>query len=262
MYGKNLGCGAVSGVKTVKNPITLARRVMELTEHVYLAGEGAEAFADELVAKAKDPTIVRVTPEYFHTERRYAQYLHALKKDQVQLDNSPEEAHDKDAEHKKHAGGATAASATTVKTSANDRTTANNNKMGTVGCVACDRFGNVAAATSTGGMTNKRKGRVGDSPIIGAGTYANNKTCAVSATGHGEKFIRNCVAHDISAIMEYTGASLHDAAHLVVHKKLDVDDGGIIAVSPQYEICMMFNSEGMFRACADHTGRHEVKIWE
>jgi beta-aspartyl-peptidase (threonine type) len=135
-------------------------------------------------------------------------------------------------------------------------------KLGTVGCVALDRHGNLAAATSTGGRTNKRWGRVGDTPIVGAGTYANNRSCAVSGTGAGEEFMRHVVAHDVAALVEYKGLPLAEAAAVVVHAKLAPGDGGLVAVSHTGEIAMVFNSTGMYRGAADASGRFEIAIWE
>ncbi|HSK79257.1 MAG TPA: isoaspartyl peptidase/L-asparaginase [Thermoanaerobaculia bacterium] len=212
MDGRDLSCGSVAGLKTVRNPISLARMVMEKSPHVFMVGDGAERFADEM-------KVDRVENRWFDTDRRRAALEEALKKES--------EAKPK----------------------------------GTVGAVALDVHGNLAAATSTGGMTNKRFGRLGDVPVIGAGTYANNRTCAVSATGWGEKFIRNTVAHDISALMEYRGLSVQQAADEVIHKKLEPDDGGVIAVSKDGGIALVFNSEGMYRGAADSAGRFEVAIW-
>jgi beta-aspartyl-peptidase (threonine type) len=222
MDGSNLACGAIAGVKTVKNPISLARKVMTETRHVLLAGSGAEVFAEDMEVELVDNS-------YFTTERRKRQ-LERMKNRE------------------------------TSSLTPNDRFDVN--KYGTVGCVVIDKAGNLAAGTSTGGMSNKKHGRVGDSPIIGAGTYADNKTCAVSATGTGEEFIRFGVARDISAIMEYKGVSLNEAADAVIHGKLAKGDGGIIAVSHTGEIAMTFNSLGMFRGAADSDGRYEIKIWE
>jgi len=213
MDGRDLTCGSVAGLKTVKNPISLARLVKERSPHVFLIGEGAEAFAAEM-------GVERVPNSSFDTPQRYVQWQEALRKE-------------KEAKPK-----------------------------GTVGAVALDQHGNLAAATSTGGMTNKRWGRLGDVPVIGAGTYANNKTCAISATGWGEKFIRNTVAHDISALMEYAGLTLQQAADRVIHQKLEKDDGGVIGVAHDGSIALVFNSEGMYRGAADSNGRFEVKIWE
>ncbi len=218
MDGRDLSAGAVAGLKTVKNPVSLARLVMERSPHVFLVGEGAEAFAAEM-------KVERVDPKYFFTQRRWDQLQAALKKEK-------EEA------------------------------AAEEKPKGTVGAVALDQHGNLAAATSTGGMTNKRFGRLGDVPVIGAGTYANNKTCAISGTGWGEKFIRNTVAHDISALMEYAGLTLQQAADRVIHQKLQPDDGGVIGVARDGSIALAFNSAGMYRGAADSNGRFEVRIWE
>jgi beta-aspartyl-peptidase (threonine type) len=213
MDGRDLSCGSVAGLKTVKHPISLARLVKERSPHVFLVGEGAEAFAAEMQVEL-------VPNSSFDTPKRREQWQEALRQEQ--------EAKPK----------------------------------GTVGAVALDRHGNLAAATSTGGMTNKRWGRLGDVPVIGAGTYANNTTCAISATGWGEKFIRHTVAHDISALMEYAGLTLQQAADRVIHGKLEKDDGGVIGVARDGSIALVFNSEGMYRGAADSNGRFEVKIWE
>jgi beta-aspartyl-peptidase (threonine type) len=218
MDGRTLACGAVAGVTTVKNPIVLARAVMERSPHVLLAGEGAERFADEM-------KVERVTQEYFHTEHRRLQWLEHLR-----------------LEAEKEAGEAGA--------------------PGTAGAVALDRHGNLAAGTSTGGLTGKRFGRIGDSPIIGAGTYADNATCAVSGTGKGEEYIRYAVGHRISALIAYRGMSLQEAAEEVVLGTLKAGDGGIVGVDRHGNIAMVFNTEGMFRGAADANGRFEVAIWE
>ncbi len=204
MDGKTGLAGAVAGVKTIRNPITAARAVMEKSNHVMLSGIGAETFAAEQGLEI-------VSPEYFFTQLRWDAYLKA-KANADSMDNMD----------KKH---------------------------GTVGCVAVDKYGNLAAATSTGGMTLKKYGRVGDTPVIGAGTYADNNTCAVSATGHGEFFIRNVVAYDIAAIMKYKGSTLAEAANEVVMIKLKNQGGigGIIAVDKNGNIAMPFNTSGMFR---------------
>jgi beta-aspartyl-peptidase (threonine type) len=219
MEGKTLKAGAVAVLKHVRNPITLARRVMERSPHVLMVGEGAEAFAAQVGVELVDPS-------YFRTEQRWKQLQDELQKEH---DSTKEDKH------------------------------------GTVGCVALDRDGNLAAGTSTGGMTNKKYGRIGDAPIIGAGTYANNATCAVSATGTGEYFIRGVVAHDISALMEYGGRSLAEAADLVVHKKLPAlggpDTGGVIALDRSGNIAMPFNTPGMYRGYVDRDGRPVVEIY-
>lgn len=213
MDGRTLACGSVAALKTVKNPISLARMVMEKSPHVFMVGDGAETFATQM-------KVERVAQDYFHTPKRHQQWQEALRKEKEEKD------------------------------------------MDTVGAVALDVHGNLAAATSTGGMTNKRFGRLGDVPVIGAGTYANNRTCAISATGWGEQFIKHTVAHDISALMEYAGLTLQQAADRVIHQKLNKGDGGVIGVARDGSIALVFNSEGMYRGAADSAGRFEVKIWE
>lgn len=207
MNGKDLSAGAVAGVRTIKNPILAARKVMEESNHVMLVRDGAEKFALEHGVEIVDPS-------YFFDQRRYDALLKAQ-------------------------------------------------KHGTVGAVALDKSGNLAAATSTGGMTNKMTGRVGDTPIIGAGTYANNNTCAISATGHGEFFIRYTVAHDISALMEYKGMTLEEAANeVIINKLLPVGgSGGVIAVDKDGNYTMTFNSSGMFRGFVTADGKREVAIF-
>jgi len=232
MDGATLACGAITGVKTVKNPVTLARLVMEKSDHVFFSGEGAEAFADLM-------QVERVDNNYFDTVNRYQQLQRALERDK----------------NKQQAGGVQA-----MKYEMN--IAFDEYKMGTVGAVALDKYGNLAAATSTGGMTNKKHGRIGDAPVIGAGNYANNLSAAISATGSGEEFIRNVVARDIAAYMEYKGSTLKQAAEFVVHKKLKPGDGGIISVDKYGNIALVFNSEGMFRGAADSNGLFVVKIWE
>lgn len=230
MDGKTLKAGAVAGVTTVKNPIDLARAVMEKSEHVMLAREGAEYFASQHGIEIVDPS-------YFYVESRYKSLLKAKEKEKIELD------HDSKASFYD----------ATIKDS----------KFGTVGCVALDKDGNIAAGTSTGGMTNKKWGRIGDSPVIGAGTYANNKTCGVSATGWGEFFIRNVVAYDISALMEYKNLSLKDAANEVIQKKLTAlgGDGGIIAIDKEGNIVMEFNTAGMYRASIDKDEKITIAIY-
>ncbi len=228
MDGRTLKAGAVAAVKHIKNPIRLARMVMERSPHVMMVGDGAEAFATSQGMEL-------VPQEYFFTKKRWDQ----LQKELLQEKDS--------------AGG----TRRPYVPDSSDR------KHGTVGCVALDRMGNLAAGTSTGGTTNKRFGRVGDSPIIGAGTYANNATCAVSATGTGEYFIRSVVAHDISAMMEYAGMPLANAAEAVVMEKLPKmhGDGGIIAIDKRGNIAMPFNTSGMYRAYIDDDGKPVVKIY-
>ncbi|MER3431361.1 MAG: hypothetical protein C4324_10030 [Blastocatellia bacterium] len=227
MDGKTLKAGAVAGLHRVKNPITLARAVMEKSEHVMLIGEGAEQFAAE-------QKIELVDPKYFWTKPRWDALQRILKE-----------------EKEKPKSGTIAAKEEPF------------NKFGTVGAVALDKDGNLAAGTSTGGMTNKKYGRVGDTPIIGAGTYANNSTCAVSATGWGEFFIRLGVARDISALMEYRSLPIQMAADLVIKQKLQKlgGDGGIIAIDRLGNIAISFNSEGMYRAYINSEGKPVVEIY-
>ena len=213
MNGKDLMAGAIAGVKNVKNPITLAKSVMQHSNHVFMAGQGAEVFAKQL-------NIEMAPNEYFFEQMRYDQLIQAKNNDRIELDH---------VDNKFENG---------------------EKKFGTVGAVALDVFGNISAGTSTGGMTNKKHGRVGDTPIIGAGTYANNQTCAVSCTGHGEFFIRSVVAYDISCLIEYKGFSLKEACNLVVKDKLVKigGEGGLIALDARGNIELCFNSEGMYRA--------------
>ena len=223
MEGKSLSAGAVAGVEGIKNPIQLARKIMEASDHVFLAGNGALEFA-------KEQGFSLMSDEYFYDELRYQQWQEALKNDVVQLDHSPLQE----------------------------------NKFGTVGAVALDQFGNVAAATSTGGMTNKKFGRVGDSPMIGAGNYANNNTCAVSCTGSGEFFIRGVVAYDVSCLMEYKGLSLSEACKEVVHNRLLKigGDGGLIAVDKTGALCLDFNTDGMYRGLKKSSGEELIEIYK
>lgn len=230
MDGETLNAGASAGTRTVKNPISLARAIMENSPHVMLAGHGADVFA-------KEQGLEIVDSSYFYTESR----MNSLKR--VKSDEDKNEADNK-----------TAFYDATIKDS----------KFGTVGCVALDKNGNLAAGTSTGGMTNKRWGRVGDAPIIGAGTYANNNSCAVSSTGWGEFFIRAMVAHDISALMEYKGLSLQEAARVVIQEKVpDLGgDGGIIAVDKNGNMVMEFNTAGMYRAAMNDKGELSIGIYK
>lgn len=223
MEGKTKLAGAVCGVHNIKNPVALARQVMQQTEHVLLMGEGAMDFAATIGFPFIDD-------DYFYDDYRYNQWLKIKDSEKFQLDHS--DIKDK--------------------------------KFGTVGAVALDIHGNIAAATSTGGMTNKKFGRVGDSPIIGAGTYANNLTCAVSCTGSGEYFLRGVVAYDVSCLMEYKGMSLEDACNEVIHHRLQSigGDGGLIAADANGNITLAFNTEGMYRAAKNNTGYEEVSIYK
>lgn len=235
MDGATLNAGSVAGLKHIKNPISLARRVMENSPHVMMVGEGAEAFA-------KQQGFELVDPSYFRTEQRWNQLQEVKKREQQMQDAS-------------HQG---------MKPEAGIALPEREHKFGTVGCVALDRAGNLAAGTSTGGTTNKKFGRVGDAPIIGAGTYANNKTCGVSCTGTGEFFIRSVVGHDVSALMEYKGMSLKEAAELVVmHKLVQMGgDGGLIAMDNQGNIATPFNTSGMYRGYIDTKGRMVIQIYK
>lgn len=233
MEGRHLNAGAVAGVERIKNPVSLARAVMEHSRHVMLSGEGAEAFARSRGFDA-------VEPQYFFTERRW----NALQKLLRQGDDSSRLSEDKD-----------------------DKQAAirwpDDHKFGTVGAVALDRHGDLAAATSTGGMTNKRFGRIGDSPVIGAGTYADNRACAISATGHGEYFIRAAVAHDICARVLYQKLSLQQAADAVVMEKLVAmgGEGGIIGMAADGTPVFSFNSAGMYRGFIDRDGKLITAIY-
>ncbi len=223
MDGQTLNCGAVAAVSGIRNPIDLARAVLDKSKHVMMATDGAEAFAERQGFET-------MPDEYFFTERRWQQLQKAKAKDDDQsfLDHSTDK------------------------------------ELGTVGAVALDKDGNLAAATSTGGMTNKKFGRVGDSPIIGAGTYANNRTCAVSGTGHGEYFIRGVIAYDVSAIMEYGGKTLSAAADTVIMHKLTESGGtgGVIAIDHFGNIAMPFNTAGMYRGHYLAGGEPVVKVYK
>lgn len=230
MDGSNLMAGAVAGVTTIKNPITAAYAVMTKSEHVMMAGKGAEKFAQEQGLEIVDPS-------YFFDSIRWEQLQRVKGKELGKEANNIDPY---------------------VDPYVKDR------KFGTVGAVALDRNGNIAAGTSTGGMTNKKYGRVGDAPIIGAGTYANNATCGVSATGHGEYFIRLGVARDIASLMEYKGMSLEGAANEVINTKLEKlgGDGGIVALDRQGNISMTFNSEGMYRGFITKKGEGKTFIYK
>ncbi|HEU4555062.1 MAG TPA: isoaspartyl peptidase/L-asparaginase [Chitinophaga sp.] len=220
MNGKTLAAGAVAGVTVIKNPVTAARAVMEKSQHVMLAGPGAEKFAKEAGLEIVDPS-------YFYTEERWKALQRAKAAQPAGTENK-------------------------------------DNKFGTVGAVALDKQGNLAAATSTGGMTNKKFGRIGDSPIIGAGTYANNATCAISCTGWGEYFIRLCVAKSVSDRMELKGETLQQAAQELIMKQVPAlgGDGGLIAIDREGNIAMPFNTAGMYRGCVTADGKIEVYIYK
>jgi beta-aspartyl-peptidase (threonine type) len=233
MDGKTLMAGAVAGVTTVKNPISAARAVMEKSEHVMMFGDGADKFAKEVGLEI-------VNPKYFWTKERWDGLQDAIKEDSTKavLDHGS-------------------------KKSSLLGTINHDYKFGTVGCVALDKAGNLAAGTSTGGMTNKKYGRVGDSPIIGAGTYCNNETAGISCTGWGEFYIRNVVAKTISDLMEYKGISVTEASKIVLDKVGKMGgDGGLIALDKKGNIAMPFNTEGMYRGTITADGKIEVNIYK
>lgn len=233
MEGKTMMAGSVAGVTVIKNPISAARAVMEKSEHVMMVGAGAERFAKQMGLEI-------VKPDYFYTKERWEGLQRAKQEDSTKavLDHGS-------------------------KKSSRAGTINKDYKFGTVGCVALDQAGNLAAGTSTGGMTNKKFGRVGDAPIIGAGTYANNATAAISCTGWGEFYIRNVVAHDISALMEYKGLSVKEASQTVLDKVGKMGgDGGLIAIDKNGNIAMPFNTEGMYRGTVRADGKIEVQIYK
>lgn len=228
MCGHDLSAGAVSGVSNVVNPILLAEHIMEKSDHVFLSGQGAEAFALK-------EGLSLAAPDYFFVPFRYQQWKAVRDTDTYALDHNVQAA---DGLMK-------------------------DKKFGTVGAVACDQRGNIAAATSTGGMTNKHYNRIGDTPIIGAGCYANNQTCAISSTGHGELFIRAVAAYDVSCLMEYKGLSLQEAMEVVVMHKLVAigGEGGMIGSDASGNIAMVFNSAGMYRATQNSRGEKSIAIY-
>ncbi|KAL4347344.1 hypothetical protein GQ457_17G017650 [Hibiscus cannabinus] len=232
MDGKTMKCGAVSGVSTVVNAISLARLVMEKTPHIYLAFDGAEAFA-------REQGLETVEMSHFITPENIERLKQAQEADRVQIDYTQP----------------------IQKEMPKDAAVADgDSQIGTVGCVAVDNEGNLATATSTGGLVNKMVGRIGDTPVIGAGTYANH-LCALSATGRGEAIIRGTVARDVAAVMEFKGISLKEAAAYVIDR-VPPGTAGLIAVSSTGEITMPFNTTGMFRACATEDGYSEIAIWD
>ena len=234
MDGATLNAGAVAGVSRIKNPIDLAVSVMNDSDHVMLAGKGAEEFA-----ALKGYNLV--DPSYFYTERRFKSVQRAKAKAKLELSENDK-----------------------VSTRYTEDPFINDSKFGTVGCAVLDMHGNLAAGTSTGGMTNKRWNRIGDAPIIGAGTYANNATCAVSSTGWGEYFIRGMVAHDISAMMEYKKSTLKDATHEVIQNKLTKlgGTGGVVSIDKNGNVSMDFNTAGMYRAHMDASGNLTLGIYK
>jgi L-asparaginase / beta-aspartyl-peptidase len=229
MDGRTLEAGAVSGVRNVRNPIELAMEVMRSSNHVFLSGKGANDFAIKQGIKLEPD-------EYFFSQFRYDQWKAIRDSDNYSLDHTHQQLEE----------------------------LMKDKKFGTVGAVACDQNGDIAAATSTGGMTNKKYGRIGDSPIIGCGTYANNKTCGISCTGHGEMFIRTVAAYDVSCLMEYKGLSLQEAMNIVVNDKLISihGEGGMIGVDGAGNPAMVLNSQGMYRAFKSSDGSELVAIYK
>lgn len=229
MNGATLAAGAICGVRNVRNPIALAAEVMTNSNHVFLSGKGANDFAIQQGIKLEPD-------DYFFSQFRYDQWKAIRDSDTYSLD------------HTNHH----------LEELLRDR------KFGTVGAVALDIAGNIAAATSTGGMTNKKYGRIGDSPVIGAGTYANNRTCAISCTGHGEMFIRAVASYDVSCLMEYKGLSLQEAMHTVVNEKLVnmKGEGGMIGIDANGNTAMVFNSAGMYRGLKSSNGENSVSIYK
>ncbi len=242
MDGKTHNSGAVAFVKNVKNPIRLARLVMEKSEHLLLAGDGANEFARQMKAELEPD-------EYFFTDLRYRQLLKAREENEIQLDHAAREVQ----------------SPKPKAQSQSEESKIQNpkSKIGTVGAVACDFLGNLAAATSTGGMTNKRFGRIGDTPIIGAGNYADNQTCAVSCTGHGEFFMQTVAAYDVACRMKYKKLNLTESANEVVENLREIGgEGGLIAVDAKGNVALPFNSEGMYRAFITSDGEPVVEIYQ
>lgn len=229
MDGSDLSAGAVAGVRNVRNPIELATEVMRNSNHVFLSGKGANDFAIKQGIKLEPD-------EYFFSQFRYNQWKAIRDSDTYSLDHTHHHLEE----------------------------LMRDKKFGTVGAVACDRQGNLAGATSTGGMTNKKYGRIGDSPVIGSGTYANNHTCAISCTGHGEMFIRAVAAYDVSCLMEYKGLGLQEAMNIVVNDKLVriKGEGGMIGVDATGNYAMVLNSAGMYRGVKNSRGINEIAIYK
>ncbi|MEP6677254.1 MAG: isoaspartyl peptidase/L-asparaginase [Ferruginibacter sp.] len=229
MDGATLKAGAVAGIRNVRNPIELATEVLRNSNHVFLSGKGANDFAIKQGIKLEPD-------EFFFSQFRYDQWKAMRDSDNYSLDHTHQQLEE----------------------------LMRDKKFGTVGAVACDSNGNIAGATSTGGMTNKKYGRIGDSPLIGAGTYANNKTCAISCTGHGEVFICAVAAYDVSCLMEYKKLSLQEAMDEVVNKKLVAmeGEGGMIGVDAKGNVAMLFNSAGMYRGMRNSKGENFIGIYK
>ncbi len=229
MDGSTLNAGAVAGIRNIRNPIELSMEIMRNSNHIFLSGKGATDFAIKQGIKLEPE-------EYFYSQFRYDQWKAIRDSDTYSLDHTHHQ----------------------IEELMRDK------KFGTVGAVACDSNGNIAAGTSTGGMTNKKYGRIGDSPLIGIGTYANNATCGISCTGHGEKFIQAVAAYDVSCLMEYKGLSLNEAMNVVVNEKLIAmeGEGGMIGVDAKGNLAMIFNSAGMYRAAKNNIGLLEIAIYK
>ena len=229
MDGATLNAGAIAAVRNVRNPIELAAEVMHNSNHVFLSGKGANDFAIKQGIKLEPD-------DYFFSQFRYDQWKEIRDSDNYSLDHTHQ----------------------------NIQELMKDKKFGTVGACACDQQGNIAAGTSTGGMTNKKYGRIGDSPVIGSGTYANNQTCAISCTGHGEPFIRAVAAHNVSCLMEYKNMSLQEAMDEVVNRKLVAleGEGGMIGIDSNANVSMVFNSAGMYRAMRNSKGEQIIGIYK
>lgn len=229
MDGATLNAGAIAAVRNVRNPIELAAEVMHNSNHVFLSGKGANDFAIKQGIKLEPD-------DYFFSQFRYDQWKEIRDSDNYSLDHTHQ----------------------------NIQELMKDKKFGTVGACACDQKGNIAAGTSTGGMTNKKYGRIGDSPVIGSGTYANNQTCAISCTGHGEPFIRAVAAHNVSCLMEYKNMSLQEAMDEVVNRKLVAleGEGGMIGIDSNANVSMVFNSAGMYRAMRNSKGEQIIGIYK
>jgi beta-aspartyl-peptidase (threonine type) len=250
MDGASLRAGGVAFIRNIKNPIKLARLVMERTEHVLIAGDGANQFAQQ-------QNVETAPDEYFFTEHRWLQYQEALVAGRVQLDHAVEYKEKRSGREGESEPGAVATGLFD-----NPKSKIQTPKsLGTVGAVACDLNGHLAAATSTGGMTNKKFGRIGDTPLVGAGTYADN-VCAVSCTGHGEYFMRGVTAYDVAARMKYAGSSLEEAAQKTIERVSEIHgDGGLIAVDALGNVALPFNSEGMYRGFITDGMQQRVEIY-
>lgn len=236
MYGKDKNAGAVAGVGTIKNPINAAIAVMDKSDHVMLAGEGAETFA-------KKNGVEIVDPSYFKSDVRLMQLKRVQDQEKAVLDHDGDQGDFDGSENEFNID------------------YIEDKKFGTVGAVALDQNGDLAAGTSTGGMTNKRYNRIGDSPVIGAGTYAN-ALCGISCTGHGEFFIRNVVAYDVCAIMEYKNVTVHEAGAEVISKQDELGGkGGLIALDKDGNVAMPFNTAGMYRGYVTESGKITIEIY-